>query len=538
MSTTTRPDRPDRPERPDVRPDLPDWLAACERDHDEALRETVRSGARIGSGLGTSEPSSFYARLWDHVLAHDVHDIEIRQALFLDAHPILVGDAMDVEAPDLPGPLDTIADRLTDAVRLRRLAAHLDALAERRITFLSAFLGPAMNMRVPDSPVTRAIAPSLAGRNRVTAGMVRYQPVHFPDAADALARDPDTGELSIDLFVQPVTWPRDGELSFGLSNGVNGDVADDVLDSDRARLLLYLNRQLPFTRGRPDAPNTFPVDRLRRLADDGRLTLVVEDTTPPGLPAGSFDEPEGVTADIGARVAAHIADHLDLTAGRALQVGIGETSVSAVRQLDAGPWTGRAVTELLDPVTYSLLDDGTVDAPIVCTFAMGERGSDFPARLDGDDRIEMVSASTLLQPRVFAGGLGINNVLAIDFNGQVNATARDHIPYSGVGGLATIMRGLADGGVAYLCLRSTHTDLDGNERSSIMPALPEGTPVTLTGFDLMGRRNGARVYLATEYGIAALHGRPQDALVRELVAVAHPDHRDRLRHDSAEIGYL
>ena len=90
------------------------------------------------------------------------------------------------------------------------------------------------------------------------------------------------------------------------------------------------------------------------------------------------------------------------------------------------------------------------------------------------------------------------------------------------------MRGLADGGVAYLCLRSTHTDLDGNERSSILPALPEGTPVALTGFDLMGRRNGGRVYLATEYGIASLHGRSQDELVRELVAVAHPDHRDEL----------
>lgn len=510
------------------RPELPDWLAACERGQSEALLETVRSGARIGSGLGTSEPSSFYGRLWDHVVAHDVHDLEIRQALFLDAHPILVGTADDVRSPDLPGPLDAVVDRVADGVRLRRLEAHLDELEERRIRFRSAFLGPALNTYVPDSPVTRAIAPRLAGRNRVTAGLVQYQPVHFPDAADALARDPETGELTIDLFVQPASWPRDGRLSLGLSNGVNGDVVDDVLASDRARLLLYLNRQLPFVGGRDDAPNTIPLERLRGLADHGRLTLVVEDVEPPGLPEGTFDEPEGVTADIGARVAAHVADHLDLTRGRALQVGIGATSVAAVRQLSAGPWTGRVVTEMLDPVTLDLLDDGTVEPPVVCTFAMGERGSGFPARLDGDDRIEMVPASTLLTPATFAGAMGINNVLAIDFQGQVNATARDHVPYSGVGGLATIMRGLADGGVAYLCLRSTHHDLDGDERSSIMPALPEGTPVALTGFDLMGRRNGGRVYVATEHGIASLHGRSQDELVRELVAVAHPDHRDDL----------
>lgn len=512
----------------DDRPDLPAWLAGCERDMPTAMRETVRSGARIGSGLGTSEPSSFYAGLWDHVVAHDVHDIEIRQALFLDAHPILVGDAMEVEAPDLPGPLETVGERLADGVRLRRLAAHLDELEQRRIRFRSAFLGPALNTYVPDSPVTRAIAPRLAGRNRITAGLVRYQPVHFPDAADALARDPDTGELAIDVFVQPASWPRGDELSFGLSNGVNGDVADDVLDSDRARLLLVLNRQLPFTRGLPDHPNTLPLSRLRRLADDGRLSLVVEDTTPPGLPAGTFDQPEGVTAEIGARVAAHVADHLELTRGRALQVGIGETSVAAVRLLDEGPWTGRVVTEMLDPLTLDLLDSGTVEPQVLCTFAMGERGSDFPSRLDGDDRVAMISAGELVQPERFVGGLGINNVLAIDFNGQVNATARDHVPYSGIGGLATIMRGLADGGVAYLCLRSTHKDLEGNVRSSIMPTLPEGTPVSVTGFDLMGRRNGGRVYVATEHGIASLHGRSQDELVRELVAVAHPDHRDEL----------
>ena len=510
------------------RPDLPDWLAACERDPAQALQDNVRSGARIGSGLGTSEPSSFYAGLWDHIVDHDVHDLEIRQALFLDAHPILVGDAMEVEAPDLPGPLETLAERITDGVRLRRLANHLDELEERRITFRSAFLGPALNTVVPDSPVTRAIAPRLAGRNRVTAGMVHYQPVHFPDAADALARDPETGELAVDVFVQPTSWPRDGELSYGLSNGVNGDVADDVLASDRARLLVYMNRQLPFTRGLDGAGNTLPVEALRRLADDGRLTVVVEDTTPPGLPEGTFDAPEGVTAEIGSRVAAHIAEHLDLTRGRALQVGIGETSVAAVRQLDEGPWTGRVVTEMLDPLTLDLLDSGTVEPPVVCTFAMGERGSDFPSRLDGDDRVAMVSAGELIQPEQFVGAMGINNVLAIDFLGQVNATARDHQPYSGIGGLATIMRGLADGGVAYLCLRSTHHDLDGNERSSILPALPAGTPVALTGFDLMGRRNGGRVYLATEYGIASLHGRSQDELVRELVAVAHPDHRDEL----------
>lgn len=508
-----------------TRPDLPSWLAACERSLESALVETIRSGTCIGSGLGTSEPTTFYAALWDHVREHDVTDLEIRQALFLSDHEVVVGSATQVSAPRLPGPLGVVAERVTDARRLRRLEAHVAELERRRIRFRSAFLGPATNQYVPDSWATRRLAPRLAGRNLVTAGRVRYQPVHFPDAGQALARDPDTGELAVDLFVQPMTWPRDGRLSFGLSNGVNGDVMPDVLASDRARVLLHLNRQLPFTTGPGPGDNTVPVDALRTLAEAGRLTLVVEDVEPPGMPPGALDEPTGPAAEIGRRVAADVAEHLDQTRGRALQVGIGQTSVQVVRDLATGPWAGRCVTEMLDPVTHALLDDGTLEAPITCTFAMGEQGDDFPAQLDGDERVAMVSAETLLRPATFSGGLGINNILAIDFNIQVNASARDHVPYSGVGGLAVIMRGLADGGIAYLCLPSTHRDLEGNVRSSIMPALPEGTPVSLTGHDLLGGRDGARVHVATEYGIASLHGRSRDEAIRELIAVAHPDHR-------------
>ena len=508
-----------------TRPDLPPWLAACERSPADALVETVRSGTCIGSGLGTSEPTSFYARLWDHVRDHDLTDLEIRQALFLSDHAVVVGAATQVSAPHLPGFLGTIAERVTDARRLRRLEAHVAELERRRIRFRSAFLGPATNQYVPDSWITRRIAPRLAGRNLVTAGRVQYQPVHFPEAGQALANDPDTGELAVDLFVQPMAWPRHGRLSFGLSNGVNADVMPDVLASDRAQVLLYLNRRLPFTTGARPGDNTVEVAALRPLAEAGRLTVVIEDVEPPGMPPGALAEPTGPAAEIGRRVAADVAGHLDETRGRALQVGIGQTSVQVVRDLSAGPWTGRCVTEMLDPVTYDLLDDGTLEPPITCTFAMGEQGDDLPTRLDGDERVDLVSAETLLRPATFHGGLGINNVLAIDFNIQVNASARDHVPYSGVGGLAVIMRGLARGGIAYLCLRSTHRDLDGNVRSSIMPSLPAGTPVTLTGHDLLGGRDGARIHVATEYGIASLHGRSQGEAVRELIAVAHPDHR-------------
>ncbi|CAN5687182.1 hypothetical protein BH24ACT15_BH24ACT15_32730 [soil metagenome] len=238
----------------------------------------MTSGIRIGSGLATSEPSTFYEGLWEHVRAHDIHDLDIIQGLFLAPHPILVGDALGVPHPTLPGPLAKVANAIADARSLRRLARHLDELGRRQIVFTSAFLGPVTSPMVPDTPITRLLAPRLAGRNRVTAGYTRYHPVHFPDAVSALATD-DAGRLTIDLFVQPMTWPDTRQrLSFGMSNGVNGSVVESLLAGDTGHLLLYLNARLPFTTG---PGNTLPVDGLRTLADGGRLTVVVEDTLVP-----------------------------------------------------------------------------------------------------------------------------------------------------------------------------------------------------------------------------------------------------------------
>lgn len=158
--------------------------------------------------------------------------------------------------------------------------------------------------------------------------------MHFPDATSALATD-DAGRLSIDLFVQPMTWPDTQQrLSFGMSNGVNGSVVDALLAGDTGHLLLYLNARLPFTTGRC---NTLPVDRLRPIADEGRLTVVVKDSPVPGVPPGSFDDPTPVEIAIADHVIADITDHLDDTAGRALQIGIGRVSALIVERLKGWP---------------------------------------------------------------------------------------------------------------------------------------------------------------------------------------------------------
>jgi acyl-CoA hydrolase len=205
---------------------------------------------------------------------------------------------------------------------------------------------------------------------------------------------------------------------------------------------------------------------------------------------------------------------------------------------------------MLDPFTLRLWEAGkiagshfvladgrreTLDGRLLCTFTLGEAGSDFYDRLDGRDDVLLSAASRVVVPEAFYGGLGINNVLGIDFAGHVNATGRDLNPYSGVGGAATIARGLARGGVAYFCLKSTHHTPEGERRSSIVSFLPRGTPVTLIGPDLWGTREGARFFLATEHGITRINARSQDAFIRAVVSVAHPDFRDDLAREAWEL---
>lgn len=534
------------------------WLRERVRSHDDALGEALTSGLTIASGFATSEPHSFYARVWDHIRERDLTDLEFRQALFLAPHALIVGDelhAQALESDDEGDEPETLLGSIGRTVRraleraddLGDLARHLEELKRRRIRFVSAFMSPVCNTVVPDNAVTRLLQGDLAGRNRARTEVLSWQSVHFPDAPDSMVLDA-RGDFAVDRIVLVMTPPdAHGRLSHGPANGANADLLELALAHRGVGILLYLNRGYPFTIGHAESPNTVDLDRLRPAAEQGRLWVVEDEAAAPALPAGAFDRPSRTESAIADLVAEHIEESPQLTRGRALQIGIGAVGVQVARRLLDSSWTGRSYTEMLDPFTLRLFEAGKIagshfvladgrreilDGKLVCTFALGEAGSGFYDRLDGRDDVLLSAASRVVVPEAFYGGLGVNNILGIDFAGHVNSTGRDLNPYSGVGGAATIARGLGRGGVAYFCLKSTHRTPEGERRSSVFPFLPRGTPVSLVGPDLWGTREGACFYLATEHGIARINAMSQDRFIRAIVSVAHPDFREELAREA------
>jgi acyl-CoA hydrolase len=78
----------------------------------------------------------------------------------------------------------------------------------------------------------------------------------------------------------------------------------------------------------------------------------------------------------------------------------------------------------------------------------------------------------------------------------------------------------SEGGRSIICLHST-ASVQGATRSSIMAALPAGTPVTTPRHHVQ--------YVVTEHGVANLGLLTARERAEALIAIAHPEFRSALR---------
>lgn len=332
----------------------------------------------------------------------------------------------------------------------------------------------------------------------VAKGKAFHLPVGYSEACRQFAG------MRFDLaFVQVAVPDAAGDCSLGIT----ADFAQAVLPHAR-QVLAHVNPRMPATNGSrvPLRAFDFAVE-----ADAPLLELAAE----------RVDE---ASLRIARNVAALVRD------GDCLQLGLGRIPAAVLPALgshrDLGLHTG-----LLTSAALPLLLGGnfngarkTRDAGrhIVGAFA-GDRAL---YELAADARFLVCPAQHTHNARVIAeidNFVSINSALEVDLYGQVNGESLDGRQVSGVGGALDFVRGaaLSRGGRSIIALPSTARD----GRSRILPRLAAGTPVTIPRADIG--------IVVTEFGVADLTGKTARERERLLVDIAHPDHRDELRHSTA-----
>ena len=342
-------------------------------------------------------------------------------------------------------------------------------------------------------------------RRAVNEGRADFVPVFLSDVPSLFT----TGALPLDAVFINVTPPD----SHGFcSLGVSVEAMHAAIGS-ATTVIAQLNSAMPRTLG-------------ESFVHVSQIDLAVE-----------VDEPvhevaRPVIGDVERRIGAYIADLV--VDGATLQLGIGAIPTATASFLDGKKDLG-IHTEMFTDAVVDLVESGVVTGAakarnrgkIVTAFMMGTRH--LYEFADDNPMVEMRPVDFTNDTHVirsFANFTAINSAIEVDLTGQVVADSIGHRMYSGVGGQMDFIRGaaLAEGGRPIIALPSTAGS--GGATSRITPALKEGAGVVTT-------RAHVRT-VVTEYGVAELWGKSLRERARALIAVAHPDHRDRLAYDARQ----
>ncbi len=236
--------------------------------------------------------------------------------------------------------------------------------------------------------------------------------------------------------------------------------------------------------------------------------------------AATLGEPSEMEAIIGKNVAELVEN------GATLQMGIGNIPNAVLHNLKNHQRLG-IHTEMFSDGILPLVEKGIITGEekliktgkIVTCFAMGTKKLyDF---IDDNPNIHFKEAAytndTAIirrNPKVTA----INSAIEIDLTGQVCADSIGMYQYSGVGGQMDFIRGasLSEGGKPIIAMPS----VTNKGISKITPFLKPGASVTTTRAHVH--------YVVTEYGVVNLFGKGLEQRAKDLISIAHPDHREAL----------
>lgn len=216
--------------------------------------------------------------------------------------------------------------------------------------------------------------------------------------------------------------------------------------------------------------------------------------------------------------------------GATLQMGIGSIPDAVLASLTGHKELG-VHTEMFSDGIIPLIEKGVITnqhkkkyrGKTVTSFLLGSRKlydfvDDNPSVVALN--IDYVNDTAVIRtnPKVTA----INSAIEVDITGQVCSDSIGTYHYSGVGGQMDFVRGasLSEGGKPIIALPS----ITSKGISRISPFLKEGAGVVTT-------RAHAH-YIVTEYGIAYLYGKNMRQRAKELIRIAHPNHREALERSA------
>jgi 4-hydroxybutyrate CoA-transferase len=353
----------------------------------------------------------------------------------------------------------------------------------------------------------RALFVGPNARAAVNEGRADYVPVFLSDVPHLFER----GELPLDVVLVNATPPdQHGFCSLGVS-------VEAIHAAIRASttVIVQLNRSMPRTLG----------ESFIHVDD---IDLAVEVDNPP------YEYGQAAIGDVERQIGAYVAELIP--DGATIQLGIGAIPAATAMALHGHRDLGIHTEMFTDPVV-DLVEAGVITGArkernrgkIVTAFLMGSRRLyDF---VHDNPMVEMRSVDFTNDTHVirsFDTMTAINSAIEVDLGGQVVADSIGSRIYSGVGGQMDFIRGAAraPNGRAIIALPSTAS---GGSVSRIVGTLTPGAGVVTTRAHVRS--------VVTEWGVAELFGRSLRERAAALIGIAHPDHRDRLRHEAAKLGF-
>ncbi|MDR2937992.1 MAG: 4-hydroxybutyrate CoA-transferase [Prevotellaceae bacterium] len=334
-------------------------------------------------------------------------------------------------------------------------------------------------------------------RKNVQAGYADYIPI-FLGETQKLYR---SGVLPCNVAMVQVSTPdKHGFVSLGTS--VDATLA--AIETAQT-VIAVVNPRVPRAFGDAMIPMSM-------------IDIFVDDNTP--LEPAHFTEPTEIEKKIGLNCAALIED------GATLQMGIGAIPNAVLAQLGNHKNLG-IHTEMFADGVLPLVEKGVINGAakgidkgkMVSTFLMGSQTCyDF---IDDNPMVLMKDVGYTNDPFIIAKNpkvTAINSALQIDLTGQVCADSLGTKFYSGIGGQVDFIYGasLSQGGKAIIAMPSA----TNKGISKIAPTLDLGAGVVTSRYHVH--------YIVTEYGAVDLYGKTMQERARQLIGIAHPDHREAL----------